>query len=59
MGELGPEHLVESYVPGVTDPAALLAELDSLATQLEAHFEYEERSIVAALNVLGPAPRVP
>ncbi|MEU0539515.1 nitroreductase/quinone reductase family protein [Nocardia sp. NPDC005978] len=53
------EHLVESYVPGVTDPAALLAELDSLATQLESHFEYEERSIVAALNVLGPAPHVP
>ncbi|MGV9411562.1 nitroreductase/quinone reductase family protein [Nocardia sp. NPDC003693] len=50
------EHLVETYVPGDTDPAALLTELDGLADRLEAHFDREERSLVAALNALGPAP---
>ncbi|MFD9888018.1 nitroreductase/quinone reductase family protein [Amycolatopsis sp. NPDC059027] len=51
--------LVEAYVPGEDDPARLREELDRLATGLEAHFAYEERSIVAALNTLGPAPEIP
>ncbi|MET0426172.1 MAG: nitroreductase/quinone reductase family protein [Actinoplanes sp.] len=33
-----------------------LDKLDELADQLDAHFRYEERTIVAALNTLGPAP---
>lgn len=42
--------LVEGYEPG------LRAELESLATRLEKHFRYEEQTVVAALNTLGPAP---
>nr|WP_231390308.1 hemerythrin domain-containing protein [Nocardia sp. CNY236] len=48
--------LVENYRPGTGDPATLAAHLHSLAQELENHFAYEEQSIVAALNALGPAP---
>ncbi|GAA4532053.1 nitroreductase/quinone reductase family protein [Amycolatopsis samaneae] len=51
--------LVEEYVPGESDPVRLREELDRLAAELEAHFAYEERSIVTALNALGPAPEIP
>ncbi|MFE0024989.1 nitroreductase/quinone reductase family protein [Amycolatopsis sp. NPDC059021] len=51
--------LVEGYVPGEGDPVRLREELDRLATDLEAHFAYEERSIVTALNALAPAPDIP
>lgn len=54
QAELG--ELVRAHRPGRSDPAALRAELDRLAAELEAHFRYEERTIVAALNSLGPAP---
>ncbi|MFI7115057.1 nitroreductase/quinone reductase family protein [Amycolatopsis sp. NPDC049868] len=43
--------LVEGYVHGESDPARLRDEFDALAGKLEAHFAYEERSVVAALNV--------
>jgi len=43
--------LVEGYVHGESDPARLRDEFDALAEKLEAHFAYEERSVVAALNV--------
>lgn len=43
--------LVEGYVRGESDPARLRDEFDALASKLEAHFAYEERSVVAALNV--------
>lgn len=38
------------------DPEILRAELDRLATALETHFQYEEDTMVAALNAMGPAP---
>ena len=50
------QRLVEGFVPGESDPVVLRAEIERLATQLEAHFEYEERTIVTALNATAPAP---
>ncbi|UMP07470.1 nitroreductase/quinone reductase family protein [Amycolatopsis sp. EV170708-02-1] len=63
LTELGEDHvvvaaaqkriraLVEGYVHGESDPVRLRDEFDALAGRLEAHFAYEERSVVAALNV--------
>ncbi|MDI6103725.1 nitroreductase/quinone reductase family protein [Actinoplanes sp. NEAU-A12] len=48
--------LVDSYEPGRTDLARLRSDLEDLATRLEEHFQYEERTVVSALNTLGPAP---
>ncbi|WP_086820743.1 nitroreductase/quinone reductase family protein [Allokutzneria sp. NRRL B-24872] len=48
--------LVGAYMPGVSDPVLLRDELARLTAQLEAHFEYEESTVVTALNALGPAP---
>ncbi len=53
------ERLVQDYVPGQTDPARLRAELERLSTDLEAHFEYEEKTVVDLLNAMGPAPDIP
>lgn len=50
------ELLVQEYRPGESDPRVLLTELKGLAAQLESHFEFEEQSIITALNALGPAP---
>ncbi|WP_420807915.1 nitroreductase/quinone reductase family protein [Amycolatopsis antarctica] len=50
--------LVESYVPGESDPVVLRGELERLADRLEAHFDYEERTVVTALNAVGPAPDI-
>ncbi|WP_233594793.1 nitroreductase/quinone reductase family protein [Amycolatopsis sp. WAC 04169] len=46
--------LVEGYVHGESDPVRLRDEFDALAGKLEAHFAYEERTIVTALNVTAP-----
>ncbi|ONF68050.1 hemerythrin [Amycolatopsis keratiniphila subsp. keratiniphila] len=46
--------LVEGYVHGESDPVRLRDEFDALAGTLEAHFAYEERTIVTALNVTTP-----
>ncbi|MEU3271018.1 nitroreductase/quinone reductase family protein [Saccharomonospora sp. NPDC006951] len=69
LTRLGEEHRVvgklreriESLVPaeGAADPVRLRDELDRLADELERHFAYEERTIVEALNTLGPAPNIP
>jgi len=68
LAKLGEEHavvatlqeeirqLVEGYVPGESDPALLRSDLERLATDLESHFAYEEKTIVTALNATGPAP---
>lgn len=68
LAKLGEEHvivarlqteiqqLVDDYVPGESDPARLREDLDRLASQLEAHFEYEERTVVTALNAVAAAP---
>ncbi len=48
--------LVDSYQPGRTDLVRLRADLEDLATRLEEHFRYEERTVVSALNTMGPAP---
>ncbi|MBB5852201.1 nitroreductase/quinone reductase family protein [Amycolatopsis umgeniensis] len=48
--------LVEGYVHGESDPVRLRGDFDALAGKLEAHFAYEERTVVAALNVTAPAP---
>lgn len=50
--------LVEHYTPGQSDPGCLRGELDRLTTELEEHFRYEERTVVTALNSLGPAPDI-
>jgi len=43
--------LVEGYVHGESDPSRLRDDFDELAGKLEAHFAYEERTVVTALNV--------
>ncbi|WP_312872262.1 nitroreductase/quinone reductase family protein [Amycolatopsis dendrobii] len=48
--------LVDGFVPGESDPARLRAELERLAGELEAHFEFEEEAVVTALNATAPAP---
>jgi deazaflavin-dependent oxidoreductase (nitroreductase family) len=50
--------LIDGYEPGRTDPVRLRTELESLATRLEDHYRYEERTIVGALNAAGPAPEL-
>ncbi len=64
LAKLGEEHAVvallqeeiQRLVDEESDPARLRAELDRLASELEGHFAYEERTIVKALNALAPAP---
>jgi hemerythrin-like domain-containing protein len=48
--------LVEAYVPGESEPTQLRAELEVLTSQLEAHFDYEEKTVVTALNATAAAP---
>ncbi|KAB2343036.1 hemerythrin domain-containing protein [Actinomadura rudentiformis] len=36
------------------DPGRFLAELDRMTNELEAHFAYEEKELVAVLNTLTP-----
>jgi deazaflavin-dependent oxidoreductase (nitroreductase family) len=50
------QRLVGDYDPATGDPQRLLDELDRLTAELDAHFRYEEGSIVQALNATGPAP---
>ncbi|MFB9904915.1 nitroreductase/quinone reductase family protein [Allokutzneria oryzae] len=49
--------LVDDYTPGESDPVRLRGDLERLATELEDHFAYEEKTIVTALNAMGPAPQ--
>lgn len=56
QGEI--QRLVDGYVPGESDPTRLRDSLELLVSDLEAHFAYEERTVVAALNTLGPAPDI-
>ncbi|GAA1967730.1 nitroreductase/quinone reductase family protein [Amycolatopsis minnesotensis] len=68
LAELGQQHevvsrlqneiqrLVDGYVPGEGDPVLLRDRLAALAAELERHFDYEERTIVTALNALAEAP---
>ncbi|WP_158896216.1 nitroreductase/quinone reductase family protein [Amycolatopsis anabasis] len=53
------QQLVDDYVPGESDPSTIRDELEHLAAKLETHFEYEEKTVVNALNSLGPAPTRP
>ena len=48
--------LIDAYEPGRTDPVRFRHDLEGLATRLEQHYRDEERTIVGALNALGPAP---
>jgi hemerythrin-like domain-containing protein len=50
------QQLVATYVPGESEPTRLRAELEALASQLEAHFDYEEKTVVTALNATAAAP---
>jgi hypothetical protein len=50
------QQLVDGYVPGESDPTRLRDDLDGLASDLEAHFAYEEKTIVTALNAIAMAP---
>jgi deazaflavin-dependent oxidoreductase (nitroreductase family) len=64
LDELGEDHVVvarlqeeiQRLVDEETDPARLRTEFDRLASALDDHFAYEERTIVTALNALLPAP---
>ncbi|GAA3921618.1 nitroreductase/quinone reductase family protein [Actinoplanes auranticolor] len=50
--------LIDGYEPGQDDAVRLRRDLESLATRLEEHYRYEERTIVGALNSVGPAPEI-
>lgn len=64
LTKLGEEHVVvarlqeeiQRLVDEESDPVRLAEELDRLASALDSHFAYEEKTIVAALNALYPAP---
>ncbi|MFB9925836.1 nitroreductase/quinone reductase family protein [Amycolatopsis halotolerans] len=48
--------LVDGFVPGESDPVRLRTELERLAGELEAHFDFEEQAVVTALNATAAAP---
>ncbi|MET9264261.1 nitroreductase/quinone reductase family protein [Amycolatopsis sp. NPDC004079] len=48
--------LVDGFVPGESDPGRLRTELERLAGELEAHFDFEEQAVVTALNATAAAP---
>ena len=52
------QQLADGYVPGESDPTRLRDDLERLASDLEAHFAYEEKTIVMALNAIAAAPAV-
>jgi hypothetical protein len=52
------QQLADGYVPGESDPTRLRDDLERLASDLEAHFAYEEQTIVTALNAIVAAPTV-
>jgi hypothetical protein len=52
------QQLADGYVPGESDPTRLRDDLERLAPDLEAHFAYEEQTIVTALNAIVAAPTV-
>ncbi|ADJ49351.1 hemerythrin HHE cation binding protein [Amycolatopsis mediterranei S699] len=64
LAKLDEEHVVvarlqeevQQLVDEEADPARLRAEFDRLRSELDSHFAYEERTLVAALNALLPAP---
>jgi len=64
LAKLDEEHVVvarlqeeiQRLVEEEADPVRLRAEFDRLKSELDSHFAYEERTIVAALNALLPAP---
>ncbi|WP_406633703.1 nitroreductase/quinone reductase family protein [Amycolatopsis sp. WGS_07] len=47
---------IQELVDGESDPARLRAELERLAGELEAHFDFEEQAVVTALNATAAAP---
>jgi hypothetical protein len=47
---------IQRLVTEEGDPLKLREELDRLTSELEAHFAYEERTVVNALNAIAPAP---
>jgi hypothetical protein len=51
------QQLADGYVPE-SDPTRLRDDLERLASDLEAHFAYEEKTIVTALNAIAAAPAV-
>ncbi|MEV6346417.1 nitroreductase/quinone reductase family protein [Actinoplanes sp. NPDC051851] len=67
LDDLRAEHVVvarinkqiEALVTDVDswDGETLRAELDRLTTELETHLKYEEETLSAALNAMGPAPQ--
>ncbi|MGW3958330.1 hemerythrin domain-containing protein [Amycolatopsis sp. NPDC005003] len=64
LAKLDEEHIVvarlqeevRQLVEEEADPVRLRAEFDRLRSALDDHFAYEERTLVAALNALLPAP---
>jgi len=64
LAKLGEDHQVvarlqeeiQRLVTEEGDPVKLREELDRLTKELEAHFAYEERTVVNALNAIAPAP---
>ncbi|MGW4063831.1 nitroreductase/quinone reductase family protein [Amycolatopsis sp. NPDC004747] len=64
LAKLDEEHVVvarlqeevRQLVEREADPVRLRAEFDRLKSELDSHFAYEERTLVAALNALLPAP---
>jgi hemerythrin-like domain-containing protein len=64
LAKLGEDHQVvaqlqeeiQRLVTEEGDPVKLREELERLTGELEAHFAYEERTVVTALNAIAPAP---
>jgi deazaflavin-dependent oxidoreductase (nitroreductase family) len=54
QGEI--QRLIDDHDPAADDPPRLLEELDRLTAELDAHFRYEEETIVEALNATAVAP---
>lgn len=51
--------LLERFDAGASSTDTVRRELDRIASELEEHFDFEERNLTSALNALGPAPNIP
>lgn len=53
------QRLMDDHDPAAGDPQRLPGELDRLTAELDAHFRFEEETVVEALNATAAAPSFP